>query len=145
MSRNITTNEVRSILNADQWDANQARVALIARCDALDEMPADYGFEWVADDERFGNEGSRAHYYLWRYPQEKLPEGFTSRVYIEGIDDEAPEDSEILWFRAWIIADDGAETDSEQDLDFARTMAEVVAWLNPFLGGEIIKREAGHA
>jgi hypothetical protein len=134
----ISTERIRNII-ADSPDACIPH--LLNLCTALEGSPSDYGFEFVTDSEHFGNEGSREDYYLFDFPSDRLPEGFTGRVYISAPDDGHPEDSEIVRYIGIILGTDGEEiANSDEDEEYFETVAECVAWLNQQLGGEIITR-----
>lgn len=140
----LSTDTVRTFLSnteeSDDFDIIAATEALWAHCDALDEGPLDYGFEFEPEDEHFGNEGQRDHYYLFRYPQERL-EPMTAKLYIEAPDDGAIEDAEIVRYEATLLDDRGEVIWSSADeAEFFDTVGACVAWINKMLGMDLIKR-----
>jgi hypothetical protein len=154
MSRFIMTDTVRNLIIGARNSIDEpleghpsvracavAVANLLAHCDALDEEPEDYGFEFVSDDPNVGNEGERSVHYAYRYMGD-LPEGCTASYYILAPDDGHPDDASIERYRGVVYDADGDEiSDSDYaDVGYFETVAEVVVWFNEQLGGPVIKR-----
>lgn len=140
----ISAERIRSILgnpyDDPSWDLSDAVERLFGLCDALEESPRDYGFEFVEGDTNVGWEGSRNDYYAFLLPPEKCPDAFTAKVYIVAPDDGAPEESEIVRYRGLVFDDHGHrvfDSDDAEESHWFETVAECVAWLNEQLGWKI--------
>lgn len=138
MIRPVYTNKLRDLIHLAPATANERLLALF---DKLEEEPSEYGFEFVTDDDHFGNEGSRDHYYLFALPAERCPKGFTSRVCIEAPDDGTPDDANYVQFIGVVVSDTGEElfNSREGGDEFFSCVADCIAWLEKHLGWSIPK------
>lgn len=138
MSRTLSIDTIRGLINLAPTTAVERLNKL---CDAMDEDPRAYRFEFVVEDENVGNEGERDHYYTYRLPAALCPEAFTSSVYIEcperNVNDE---DGEIEHFR-WRIFDNEGDLIADSDGAWYQTCRECITSLNEELGWKIERKE----
>lgn len=130
MERYLTLDQIRDALDAAQPAEAVARLRHVL--DALAADPDDIrAFERVVDDDYLGNEGSRTHYYLWRYVG-STPPGFTARIYVFAREDDAGE--YVMSFGAYICPERSPDTWHEPDEPIFECAADAIAWLEGELG-----------